>query len=220
MINHRLDFDGLINAVGELLLNHRELMNELCQLPLSDLPPIRLDVHVKGGNRFSMTVSQETADDSYSPRKRPNRAYQDISEKLSDKKVPNRPGRPAIRDTRPVSALSDKEHGVLLHILNLLERHEDAYLFYLKGTHNKSKAPTPTPLYSSIRTKTRRKRYKCLQDYIDHVALLWESLGGISESIRNEFYDHLHHYFPKIDQTFNDEALLTPTDSESSGKII
>jgi hypothetical protein len=107
---------------------------------------------------------------------------------LPTRNRPLGPGRPlTARDGRTASSLTDDEHTQLYYIVQSLERHADCAMLHMKGSNIKSKNPSLIPVFSSIRTKSRRKRYKCLQDYIDHFNLLWDNLGSQSARLMRYF---------------------------------
>lgn len=129
-------------------------------------------------------ISEETQDGNNQKRKRPvrNVKYADDLEEEEEKLVLVRrvlgPGHTSSsKDLRANSRLQDYEHANLYTIVQLLERNEECSVLHLKGSNFKSKSPGLIPIFSSIRTKARRKRYKCLQDCLDHFKLLFDSLG-------------------------------------------
>ncbi|KAI8905893.1 hypothetical protein EDD86DRAFT_211049 [Gorgonomyces haynaldii] len=212
----RLDFEGLVNAVGELVAQHASLIKgllqlpETCKHPLSDASNLVLDLRSvqRTSSRHSAALSfdgSDTTDSFYeNPRffgrrtsqknyAEPNHEYED--EDLVQMSEPRfQQGRPSAKENRG-GTLTDQEHVNLFAIVQSLERHPDNYMIYMKVGQPKSKNPTPIPLFSSIRTKARRKRYKCLQDFIDHCGLLWNHLGPQSERMQKHFFDLVNHYF-------------------------
>ena len=190
----RLDYEGLINAVGELMMPHKQLIHDLLTLPnhTGDLDTPKEEMMFYDNYDANRARSHQ--------RRVAHRSYAEVppdydEEPLTHPIRPMGPGRPAAsKENRPVSSLSDQEHAHLFYIIQALERHNDSHLLHLRVAQSKSKAPTPIPLFASIRTKARRKRYKCLQDYVDHVNLLWEHLGDSCQRLAKHF-DYLVNYY-------------------------
>lgn len=191
----RLDFDGLVNAIGELCCDHIDLIRRLLAITHNDALKVEIDGNV-------VFHSKERALETVGARSNVRRAavgriYQDDAQVEEEGQIANyaNPSVPGRRDSRLPSELTELEHCHIFNVIQSLERHEDATILHLRGSH-KQKVPTPIPIFSSVRTKARRKRYKCLQDFLEHANTVWEQLGKPSECLQAHFNSLIMSYFP------------------------